>query len=198
MKNASTHVLNDYKASAETIVDPSAQERKVAEFPSAAYKNAQANAETASVEGWAAYWIDGSDIPMRYDKKKPSKPLCKACLDIIDKAEPIDISFVDVSDGHKEHPHMGATYSNGKLGYIHDETALRKHPPKMNFDEQSLRAACLNRDDNYKMLHEKVFVDIKADEAKQKAGAQRDKIFCLVYTTESGHPNVQRIRETWG
>ena len=173
-------------------------ERKEANAVAGAGANENPAAEKKDSAGAGAEGVDGNVIPERHDKKKPSKPLCKACLEIVQKAEPIDISFVDVSDGHKEHPHMGATDSNGNPGYIHDETALRKNPPKMNFDEQSLRAACLNRDNNYKMLHEKVFVDLKADEAKQKAGVQRDKIFCLVYTIESGHPNVQRIRETWG
>ena len=223
-RDITTIAHNYHDAAADTAADQSARERNVAQIAAAdqttqvaaaaaasaataVYKNGKeenvlANDEPKAAGGFAAAGgadlTNGNAIPERHDKKKPSKPLCKACLEIIDKAEPIDISFVDVADGHKEHPHRGATDSNGELGYIHDEAALRKNPPMMNVDEQSLRASCLNRDDNYKMLHEKVFVDLKADEAKQKAGVQRDKIFCLVYTIESGHPNVQRIRETWG
>lgn len=137
-------------------------------------------------------------IPNRPDdKKKPSKPLCKECLEIVQKAKPIDLTYEDVSGGHKEHPHLGATDEAGKIGYIHDETALRENPPKFDMPEESLRAACLKRDNNYKMLNEKVFVDLNATAEIEKSGKPRDKIFCLVYTIESGHPKIPLIRETW-
>jgi len=48
------------------------------------------------------------------------------------------------------------------------------------------------------MLHEKVVVDLDAHKAAEESGKKRDKIFCLVYTIESGHPKIPAIRETWG
>ena len=141
---------------------------------------------------------DSVEIPPRPDNKAvPKKPLCPECLEIVQRAKPVDISFVDVSDGHKEHPHMGARDENGKYGYIYDETELRRNPPKMSFEGDALTKACTKRDNNYRMLHEKVRVDFAGHEAAEKTG-HRDKIFCLVYTIEEGHVNVPRIRETWG
>ncbi|GKZ01090.1 hypothetical protein MPSEU_001060600 [Mayamaea pseudoterrestris] len=142
---------------------------------------------------------DEFSIPERKDDgKKPSEPLCPKCLEIVQKAKPIDISFVDVSNGHKEHPHKGATDEHGKLGYIHDETALRKNPPALNYPEASLREACLKRDNNYKMLNERVYVDLEYDKKMQASGKPRPKIFCFVYTIDSGHSKIPNIRETWG
>jgi hypothetical protein len=142
--------------------------------------------------------IEDVSIPERKgDKRKPSKPLCDECLEIVQKAKPVDITFVDVSNGHKEHPHMGALDENGNPGYIHDETALRKNPPPFNFGGEELRNECKKRDNDYEMLHKKVFVDIKADEEANKSGRKRDKIFCLVYTIDSGHVKIPSIRETW-
>ena len=138
--------------------------------------------------------IDAKDV--RGDRKKPSKPLDSARLAIIQKAAQVDISFVDVSMGHADHPHKGARDENGKWGYVHDETALRKNPPIFQFP--NLKDACDTRDDTYKMLTEQVFVDLKAHEEADKSGAKRDKIFCLVYTIESGHSRIPFIRETWG
>ena len=127
---------------------------------------------------------------------KPSRPLCKECLEIIQRANPVDISFVDVSGGHKEHPHMGGRDENGNWGYVLDETGLRRNPDPFDIPADELRLHCEKRDNNWKMLHDKVFVDLEYE--KSMAGKPRDKIFCLVYTTEEGHARVPRIRRTWG
>jgi hypothetical protein len=132
------------------------------------------------------------------DKRKPSKPLCASCLEIVQKATPVDITFVDVSGGHAKHPHKGARDANGNFGYVHDETALHKHPEPFNFEGEDLSRECAKRDNNYKMLNEKVFVDLKADEEAEKSGKKRDKIFCLAYTISPAHPKIPLIRETWG
>lgn len=137
-------------------------------------------------------------IPQRFDKAKPSKPLCDECLKIIQQAQPIDIAYVDVSGGHKEHPHLGATDESGNLGYIADEQALRKNPPGFHMDGDELISACAIRDNNYKMLTERVHVDMQYDQEMETAGNKRAKIFCLVYTIDSGHPKIPAIRETWG
>jgi hypothetical protein len=134
----------------------------------------------------------------RDDKKKPAEPLCPTCLEIVQKAKPIDLSFVDVSNGHKEHPHLGATDEQGNIGYIHDETALRKNPPPLNYPDDELREACLKRDNNYKMLNERVFVDLEYEKKILASGNARPKVFCFVYTTDAGHPKIPNIRETWG
>ena len=132
------------------------------------------------------------------DRRKPSKPLCKECLEIIQRASPVDISFVDVSAGHVDFPHKGARDENGNGGYIHDEAALRKNPPEFQWDDDNMKRACMMRDNNYRMLNERVFVDLDYDMQKEQAGAKRDKIFCLIYTTENGHGKIPNIRETWG
>ena len=114
------------------------------------------------------------------------------------KPKPIDISFVDVSDGHHDHPHLGAMDVDGNLGYIHDATHLHKNPPPFGMPKDKLAKACAKRDNNYRMLTEKVYVDTAGDDEAEKSGKPRVKIFCLVYTTEGGHDRIPRIRETWG
>lgn len=134
----------------------------------------------------------------QHDKKKPIKPLRAENLEIISKAKPISIAFEDVSGDHEEHPHMGATDENGVLGYIHDETALRMNPPPLEIDDSQMGKFCKSRDDNYKMMHNRIIVDKEYDKKMEDSGAKRDKIFCLVYTIDSGHPKIPNIRETWG
>lgn len=142
---------------------------------------------------------DDVSIPERTgDKQKPSKPLCEECLEIIQKAKPVDITFVDVSGGHKEHPHKGALDADGNFGFIHDEKALHKNPPPFNFAGDELKHECAKRDNNYRMLNEQVKVDFDAEAEAEKSGRKRDKIFCLVYTIDSGHHKIPLIRETWG
>ena len=136
--------------------------------------------------------------PLHEEKPKPKRPLCDECLKIVQEAQPIDLSFVDVSGGHKEHPHMGALDELGILGYVHDETALRRNPPTTSFEEDALRSVCLKRDNNFKMLNEKVFVDLEYDKKMEASGQSRDTIFCLVYTIDSAHSKIPSIRETWG
>jgi hypothetical protein len=134
----------------------------------------------------------------REDKMiKPRKKLRKENLKIITTAKPVELAFQDVSGEHKEHPHMGAQDGNGNWGYIHDETALRKNPPKWNFSEEMTKEACTSRDNNYKMMRERIYVDTLYEE-KMKDTPNRAKIFCLVYTTEKGHGRIPHIRQTWG
>lgn len=131
-------------------------------------------------------------------KQKPSKPLRKLNLEIVQKAKPIDISFQDVSGGHKDHPHMGAKDADGNWGYIHDETALRKNPPNFSFLAGEEEAACRPKDNHYKMMTKRVKVEMDYDKKQEESGSKRDKIFCLVYTIEEGHDKIPNIRETWG
>lgn len=131
-------------------------------------------------------------------RKKPSKPLSPFNLEIVQKPEMVDISFVDVSDGHQEHPHLGATDSNLVSGFVHDETALRKNPPPFTFDEVEMKKGCLNHDSNYRMMNERIVVETDYDKKMESSEQKRDKIFCLVYTIESGHSKIPFIRETWG
>ena len=130
----------------------------------------------------------------------PEKPLSQTNKDIISTAKFVDLAFVDVSGGHKEHPHMGALDENGQPGYVHDEKALHKNPPK--FEVTKDQAKCDVKDGDYKMLTEKVFVDLPAHEAAEsiaRSGVKpRAKLFCLVYTIEKFHDRVPAIRETWG
>lgn len=130
--------------------------------------------------------------------RKPSKPLRQTNLEIVQKAKPVDISFVDVSGGHKDHPHKGAKDENGNWGYIHDETALHKNPPGFSFAKGQEEPACSSRDNNWKMMTKRVKVETEYDKKQEASGARRDKIFCLVYTIEKGHDKIPNIRETWG
>jgi hypothetical protein len=129
--------------------------------------------------------------------KKPTKPLCPECLEIVQKAKPVDITFVDVSNGHIDHPHKGAVDANGNPGYIHNETALHLSPESFDdVDPMLLKQSCLKRDNTYNMLKEKVFLDLEYDASMQ--GKPRPKIFCLVYTISPFHERVPNIRKTWG
>ena len=130
------------------------------------------------------------------ERKKPAKPIDAKRLALIQGAPQVNITYVDVSMGHVDFPHKGARFPNGTWGYVHDETALHRNPPK--FEYPDLKAACDKRDNHYKMLTEQVFVDFKADEEANKSGEKRAKIFCLVYTIDSGHDRIPFIRETWG
>jgi hypothetical protein len=129
-------------------------------------------------------------------RKKPSRSIDPKRLEIIQKASSVNITFVSMIKEPIDFPHKGARDENGQWGYVHDETALRKNPPLFNYPE--LKDACDKRDNNYKMLTEQVFVDFKADQEATKSGKPRAKIFCLVYTIESGHDRIPFIRETWG
>jgi hypothetical protein len=190
--------LADFLAESEQIEE----KVTVADEPPAVKVTAEVPVAAAAEEVASAAKIpdsaDDVSIPNRDDRPKPSKPLCDECLKIVQKAKPVDITYVDVAGEHKEHPHMGATDENGNLGYIHDETALRKNPPPFAFEGEALRNACLRRDNNYKMLKERVFVDFEADAVAQQSGKKRATVFCLVYTIEQNHPSIPRIRETWG
>eukprot|EP00536_Pseudo-nitzschia_multiseries_P005131 jgi/Psemu1/254218/estExt_Genewise1Plus.C_930072 len=135
------------------------------------------------------------EAPAPDNRKKPSKPLRHANLEIVKLPKPIDIAYVDVSNGHKEHPHMPALDDKGLPGYIHDETALRKNPPAFNYPD--LEEGCNNRDDNYRMMHERIVVETEYNKKMEESGTKRDKIFCLVYTIEKAHPKIPLIRETW-
>ena len=130
------------------------------------------------------------------ERKKPAKPIDAKRLALIQGAPQVNITYVDVSMGHVDFPHKGARFPNGTWGYVHDETALHRNPPTFEFPD--LKVACDKRHYDYKMLTEQVFVDFKADEEANKRGQKRAKIFCLVYTIDSGHDQIPFIRETWG
>ena len=93
---------------------------------------------------------------------------------------------------------MGAKDENGNWGYVHDETALHMNPPALTWNEKQEEKACVMRDNNFRMMNERVVVDMEYDKNMQDSGAKRDKIFCLVYTIETGHYKIPSIRETWG
>ena len=130
-------------------------------------------------------------------QKKPTKPLHPINLEIVQKPKMVDIAYMDVSGGHQEHPHMGALDAKGNSGYIHDEQALCKNPPPLNYSEP-LQEACSLQDNNWKIMDERVVVEKDYNTKRSASGKPRDKIFCLVYTTEAAHDRIRNIRETWG
>ena len=143
---------------------------------------------------------------------KPSKPLCKECLEIVQRAKPVDISFKPVdplvlNSTDDPYLHLGAKGPDGEMGYVHDETALRKLAPAPDIGNDLLTYYCARRDDDYKMLHEKVYVDLEGHaaaekRAKQEGAKPRAKIFCSVYTSNAthgdGHKQIPAIGQTWG
>jgi len=161
-------------------------------------KRVKAAAKKAELEAAAKKAAEEAAAAENDGRPKPKIPLRPTNLAIVRMPKQVDISYIDVSGGHQEHPHMGAKDENGEFGYIHDETALRKNPPAFNFTGEALTTACKKRNPDWRMLHEKVVVDLDAHKAAEESGKKRDKIFCLVYTIESGHPKIPAIRETWG
>lgn len=129
-----------------------------------------------------------------------SAPLCDECLKIVQKATPIDLAYVDVRGRQQdEHPHMGARDEKGNYGYVHDETALRLYPEPFDVNETDLREMCLKRDDNYKMLREKVFVDLEYDKHVQLSREKQPKIMCIVFNTgDIFGGSIPSIRQTYG
>ena len=129
----------------------------------------------------------------------PIKPLSQINKEIISTAKPVNLEYVDVSNGFTEHPHMGALDENGAYGYVHDASALHQTNPEFELPDKE--TTCGEKDGNYRMLTEKVFVDQEGHEAAQKeaenGGRPRDKIFCLVYTIEENHDRLPPLLETW-
>jgi glycoprotein-N-acetylgalactosamine 3-beta-galactosyltransferase len=129
------------------------------------------------------------------NKKYSDKPLRPTNLPIVRNATPMDLVYVDVSGNHEKDPHRGARDEKGNWGYVHDETALRLHPPA--FPTDRLEQDCQERDADQAMLTEKVLVDMKAHEAKR--GTKRANILCMIYATDASHEKmIPAIRETWG
>lgn len=124
-----------------------------------------------------------------------NKPLRPTNLEIVRNATQIDLTYVDISKNHTDHPHCGARDAEGTFGYVHDETALRRSPPA--FSTERLQQDCQERDSNYIMLTKRVFVDQEAHDAR--SSQERVKILCIIYSTDEGHEKkIPAIRETWG
>ena len=143
---------------------------------------------------------EGANNGAETAKQMPSKPLDPVRLEMIQNTRQIDVSFVDVAGGHKEHPHKGAVDEDGNWVYIHDETFLHREPPEFvlpNKDE-----ACAKRDANQRMLTEKVSIDFEADAAAEKrakeSGKIRPKILCVIFTIQKYHDKLEALSHTWG
>jgi hypothetical protein len=116
----------------------------------------------------------------------------------VQKAEPIDIAYVDVTKDHAEHPHKGAMDANGNPGYVPDETGLRKNPPPFNVSNHELTHFCSIRDDDYRVLTNKVKLDIVGDKHANDSGKKRVSLFCMIYSYSPSHNRIPFIQETWG
>jgi hypothetical protein len=135
----------------------------------------------------------------------PSIPLRRECLEVVQRASPIEVAFVDARGGHREHPHLGATHEDGKtFGYVPDETWLQRDPPPFRLagDERRLSSSCAMKDDHYKMLR-RVVVGRNGSAVREIEGPlppwrPRVKILCTVYTVETRHGRIPAILETWG
>jgi len=206
LENVNTELGEEFALIKDEIAAEMKAEEEEARKQLARDKAAQAKRKAAGVKEVSNMNDDTAVVPQRQEdgQKKPSKPLCKECLEIVQKAKQIDISFEDVSDGHKSHPHKGALDVDGNFGYIHNETALRSNPPAFEWSQQNIDHVCNKVDNNYRMLTERVFVDFEADAEANKLAEEgklkRAKIFCLVYTIydEKKHSRIPNIRETWG
>jgi hypothetical protein len=154
--------------------------------------------EAQVVKQKLAQQVGGQPQPVAGERKKPSKSLSKTNLKIVQKATPIDIGYIDVSGSHKEHPHMGAKDVDGNWGYVHDAKTLYNDPPKFAFSSHSQeeKHMCATKDMNWKMMTQRI--KLAPNSLKKGNIIKRNKIFCLVYTIESGHKKIPAIRETWG
>mmetsp|Transcript_8318 Transcript_8318/g.18153 ORF Transcript_8318/g.18153 Transcript_8318/m.18153 type:complete len:533 (-) Transcript_8318:47-1645(-) len=133
------------------------------------------------------------------DVKDPNEDKEEDLNEYVDDDEKLD------KNEDNAHPHMGAKDAQGKLGYVHDPTALKRDPP--DFDTSNLTILCKPGgakglgDADWKMLSKKVEVDFaghKMAEDLVEHGSPRVKIFCVVYTIEESHGRVPAILETWG
>ena len=150
--------------------------------------------------------VDNNNLTLALFQQVPMQPLRPLCLEIVQNATPMSLSFVDVSGNNhsqQQHPHMGAVDANGTSGYVHDVTAMTRHPPRFPASLLNVSEVC-QLDDEFKLFQERVFVDRDyesrnaADPQTQQQHRRRPKILCMVYTTSAGHARVQMIRETWG
>lgn len=137
------------------------------------------------------------------EKKKPMVELREINKDIVNKPKTYTLEYVDAANGFKEHPHLGARDANGKLGFVHDETALSKQSSDFIITPDEKKKFCGMDDLNKKMLTEQVYVDITAHQAAEKQKEhdphfKRAKIFCTVYTISKNHNKLQSIFDTWG
>jgi len=136
----------------------------------------------------------------------PSKPLRPLNLEIVSRTHPIDLGYVDATEGElkPDHPHRGAKDEDGNYGYVFDEKALRNKPPQFQIvgDGEEGDACVTKNDGNRKMLTEKVSVDLSAHYAAEAEAEgfwkSRAKIMCTVYTIEKNHHRIPSIRQTWG
>ena len=96
------------------------------------------------------------------------------------------------------HPHMGARDADGKWGYIHDTTYVRRHPPKFTFypPEGNGTGVCslpYGEGEEYFQgiwaLHKIKVVNVP-DNSK--------RVLCIVYTHSNRHHIVQAVAETYG
>jgi glycoprotein-N-acetylgalactosamine 3-beta-galactosyltransferase len=129
-------------------------------------------------------------------KVEAKQYLTEEQMNTVKSAKIQSIAYEDFSNGHKEHPHMGAVDENGTWGYVHDASALHKNPPAFQPPED--KSVACRKDDHYKMLSEKVKVDFEGHNAAERSEKRRAKIFCVAYTTEKNHDRINTLRETWG
>ncbi|GKY90436.1 hypothetical protein MPSEU_000017400 [Mayamaea pseudoterrestris] len=135
-----------------------------------------------------------SDVPK--DQQLPQAPVfCSECLDIIQRMNFTNTSFVPVAHIHS---HLGAVDQFGVAGYVHDVTALRRNPPRLNMTQEYIAKECLNQDDDFRMIKERFVIDFAYEQEMQQSKKPRPRLLCVIYTVASGHGRIQNIRETWG
>jgi hypothetical protein len=125
--------------------------------------------------------------------------LCPECLEIVERAEAIDLQFVDVSNGHVDHPHMGALDESGTRGYVPDPTALRRKPPPFTVSGSELETICNTQDAESRMITEKVRVkNPEKRELPNNVGQDGLKILCVITSISTTHHKIPIILQTWG
>lgn len=116
-------------------------------------------------------------------------------------AKPVLLAKIDVSNGHRYHPHKGARDADGTFGYVPDPTRLHKAPPPIKLYNNC--TALRIHDPTFLMLTERVKVNLEEHERREREVAQgirkaRVKLLCIIYSFEPRHGAIQDIRETWG
>ena len=153
----------------------------------------------------------------------PQKPLDKAKLNMISNVIPIDVTYDggkrapkkeskqsqlksgrrSITRSNKRYvgiPEVNAYDDNNKDNYVHNVTSLRQNRPK--FDVDNLDDICSIHDETWKLLTEKISIDLEGHDIAQQnvlnGGKPRAKIMCIIYTIEPFHDRIPIIRETWG
>jgi len=130
--------------------------------------------------------------------------LSNESLEHIARTGMYDLTFVNVTNDYKDHPHQGAVDENGLHGYIHDVTHLRKNPIPLGWNETTFQANCAQNNISVDQYHWpalerlRVYNERTTQKDNNNPKLRPSKILCGVYTSSHLRAGLDKIRETWG